>query len=329
MRPRGRQLRPGIRVLDRVMRASPMASVARMDEATLARAQAAAIPDRGPISLLLGRPRRDVRITTGAVPTPDGELPLRIYSPTAAGGAAPVIVSYHGGGFALGSARQGDWMCTIAAAQVGAVVVAVDYRLAPAHRFPAAVEDCYATLCWVAAHAADLGGDPARLAVMGDSAGGNLAAVVTLRARAEGGPALAHQTLIYPAVDLSPAILDTVSYRANDHGIVLSHDDMAIFNGHYVAAGTDPLDWRLSPLHAPDLSGLPPATVVVAGLDPLHDVGVAYADRLAAAGIPVTVLDYPQMPHGFLSFPYLSRSARPAMAGIVAAQAEALGATRR
>lgn len=320
-------LRPGVRLIELILKVSPNASVARMDAAALARAQATAIPERGPISLLLGRRRRGVAISTGGFTASHGErLPLRVYTPRGPGGDRPLVVNFHGGGFVLGSARQGDWICGIVADRVGAVVVSVDYRLAPAHRFPAAVEDCYETLTWVAGHAAEFGGDPARIAVMGDSAGGNLAAVVTLMAREQAGPAIAHQTLIYPATDLTEGIQHTASYLGNTRGIVLSNAEMHIFRGHYLDEDVNRGDWRISPLHAPELSRLPPATVVVAGLDPLHDAGVAYADALRAAGVPVTVADYPQMPHGFLSFPYLSKAARPAMAAIVAAQRQALAA---
>jgi acetyl esterase len=234
------------------------------------------------------------------------------------------VLNFHGGGFVLGSARQGDWICSTVAADLDAVVVSVDYRLAPAHKFPAAVEDCYDALLWTAAHAGDLGGDPARIGVMGDSAGGNLAAVVSITARDEQGPAIGHQTLIYPATDMTDAALEDASYVANTRGIVLSNDDIEVFRDHYLNESDDRSDHRLSPIHAPDLSGLPPAVVVVAGLDPLHDSGVRYAQALADAGNQVTVEDFHQMPHGFLSFPYLAHGARPAMAAVVASQRAAL-----
>lgn len=319
-------LPPGVRLLDRIMKASPQASISRMDAAMLAKAQATVIPDRGAATLLLGRSRRSVAITTSGFEASHGAvLPLRIYTPRAgAPGGRPVVVNFHGGGFALGSARQADWICAIVASEVGAVVVSVDYRLAPTHKFPAAVDDCFETLGWVAAHAGSVGGDASRLAVMGDSAGGNLAAVVSLMARDAGGPALLHQALIYPATDLTAGVGETASYQANTRGIVLSNADMAVFNELYLEPGADTRDWRLSPLYAPDHSGLPPATVVVAELDPLHDSGIAYASALRAAGVAVTVRDYLRMPHGFLSFPYLARAARPAMVALVADQRRAL-----
>jgi acetyl esterase len=316
-------LRPGIWFLDKIMKAGPVASIARMDEAMLTRAQSTVLPDRGPISALLGRAQPGVTIRTGElIAGHGGRLPLRIYTPQKPGADRPVVVNFHGGGFALGSARQTDWISSIVALRVDAVVVSVDYRLAPTHKFPAAVEDCYETLTWVLKHAPGYGGDPSRLAVMGESAGGNLAAVMAIMARDQGGPALAQQTLLYPATDLTDAVTETSSYR-NNRGLILSNEDMAVFNRHYLPAGVDLTDWRLSPIHAADLSGLPPALVVVAGLDPLHDSGIDYAQALADAGAQVDLGDYPEMPHGFLNFPYFSRSARPAMAAVVAAQRQA------
>ena len=158
---------------------------------------------------------------------------------------------------------------------------------------------------------------------MGESAGGNLAAVMSIMARDHGGPALAQQTLLYPVTDLTGAPAETASYR-NNRGLILSNEDMAVFNRHYLPDGVDPTDWRLSPVHAGDLSGLPPALVLVAGLDPLHDIGVSYAQALADAGVQVDLGDYPQMPHGFLNFPYFSKAARPAMKAVVSAQRQAL-----
>lgn len=318
-------LRPGIRVVDRLFKATSSLSVARMTPGQLARAQSAVIPERGVAALVLGRPRPGVEIRTTGFPARHGELPLRIYTPEAwSRTPRPVVLNFHGGGFVLGSARQGDWICSTVAADLDAVVVSVDYRLAPAYKFPAAVEDCYDALLWTAAHAGDLGGDPARIGVMGDSAGGNLAAVVSILARDERGPAINHQALIYPATDMTDAALEDASYVANTRGIVLSNDDIEVFRDHYLNESDDRTDHRLSPIRAADLSGLPAATIVVAGLDPLHDSGVRYAQALADAGNIVTVEDFHQMPHGFLSFPYLAHGARPAMAAIVAAQRIAL-----
>lgn len=307
------------------MKANPGFSVARMSADQLERVQSTVLPDGGPVSLVLGRLQPGVEVRTTSFPARHGELPLRIYTPRAwSRRPRPVVLNFHGGGFVLGSARQCDWTCSIVAKELDAVVVSVDYRLAPTHRFPAGVEDCHDALLWTAEHAAELGGDADRLGVMGDSAGGNLAAVVSILARDEGGPRIGHQALIYPVTDLTEAVRQDASYAANIRGIVLSNEDMEVFHGHYVTEDVDPTDPRLSPLHAPDLAGLPPAVVVVAGLDPLHDSGVRYAQALSDAGVPVTVEDFHQMPHGFLSFPYLCRGARPAMTAVVASQRESL-----
>ncbi|MFA6297732.1 MAG: alpha/beta hydrolase [Nocardioides sp.] len=322
------KLPAGVRAIDRLMKSNKNFSIEHMDERALERAQTSVIPDAGPgamiAGLFMGRPRAGVTISTSSFPAAHGDVPLRVYTPDAPSGPRPVVLNFHGGGFALGNARQGDWICTTVAADLDAVVVSVDYRLAPSHRFPAAVEDCYDALVWSVAHADELGGDPDRVGVMGDSAGGNLAAVVAIMAREEGGPTVRHQALIYPATDLSDALRETESYKSNTRGIVLSNADMEVFHGHYVTDDVDSTDWRLSPLHAPDLSGLPPAVVVVAGLDPLHDVGVQYAEALVAAGGHARVEDFHVMPHGFLSFPYFSNGAKPAMAAIVASQRQAL-----
>lgn len=320
-----KRLLPGVQMLDRLMKARPETSIARMDADALLRAQNTVLPDGGAASLMLGRARRGVTVTTDALTSAQGHrLPLRIHTPARPGGPRPVVVNYHGGGFVLGSARQGDWICSTVADELDAVVVSVDYRLAPTHRFPAAVDDCYETLTWTVEHASELGGDPTRIGVMGDSAGGNLATVVALTARDRGGPAIAHQALIYPVTDRTSRAAEYDSYR-NHPGIVLTDEDMAAFNRHYAEEGTDLADWRMSPVTA-DLSGLPPAIVVVAGLDPLHDSGVAYAEALRAAGVWAELGDYPDMPHGFLSFPYLCRSSRPAMRAVVGSQRAALRA---
>jgi acetyl esterase len=319
------KLRPGVRALDKIMKSTPALSVAKMTPEQLEKVQTTVIPDRGVAALFLGRMRKGVTVRTDTFAARGGDLPLRIYTPDAwARTPRPVVLNFHGGGFVLGSARQCDWICSTVAADLDAVVVSVDYRLAPGHKFPAAVEDCYDALLWTAAHAADLGGDPGRIGVLGDSAGGNLAAVVSIVSRDEHGPAIAHQALVYPATDMTDASRDDDSFIGNVLGIVLSNDDIEVFRDHYLDEEHDRTDFRLSPILAPDLSGLPPAVVVVAGLDPLHDSGVRYAQALADAGNEVTVEDFHQMPHGFLSFPYFAHAARPAMAAIVASQRAAL-----
>jgi acetyl esterase len=225
------------------------------------------------------------------VPGPGGDIPVRIYRPEA-GTTLPVVVFFHGGGWVLGNIETHDGTCRALANRSGAVVVSVDYRLAPEAPFPAAVDDCITVTRWVHAYAAELVVDPSRLAVAGDSAGGNLAAVVSLAAR-DGGPAIAFQLLIYPAVD---AHMTAASIKENGEGYFLTETDMVWFYGHYAP---DRDDWRASPLLAKDLSGLPPALVITAGYDPLRDEGEAYAERLREAGVPTELVRFDGMIHGF------------------------------
>jgi acetyl esterase len=232
------------------------------------------------------------------VPGPAGGIPVRVYRPSEESDL-PVLVYLHGGGWAICSIETHDVTCRELANGAGCVVVSVEYRLAPEHRFPAAVEDCYAALGWVAGHAASLGGDPARLAVGGDSAGGNLAAVVALLARERGGPRLCHQLLVYPITDHA---FDTTSYRENAEGPLLTRETMRGFWGLYLAREEDGRNPLASPLRAPDLAGLPSAHVITAEYDPLRDEGEAYAKRLAAAGVPVVQRRYDGMIHGFFGF---------------------------
>jgi acetyl esterase len=225
-------------------------------------------------------------------------------------GTRPLVVYFHGGGFVLGELRMGDWLCSQVASNVGAVVVSVDYRLAPRHRFPAAVDDCYAALLWATENAGSLGaGGP--VAVMGESAGGNLSAVVSLLARDRGGPAISHQVLIYPATDM------TVEAPATATTPFLTAPEMRAYREHYLA-DADPRDTRLSPMLAEDHSKLPPALILVGEHDPLRDGGVRYAAALRAAGVPVRLTEYVGMPHGFLNFPGLCRWAPQALAEICA-----------
>jgi acetyl esterase len=244
-------------------------------------------------------PRPDVAAVKDLeVPGPAGGIPVRVYRPSEESDL-PVLVYLHGGGWAICSIETHDVTCRELANGAGCVVVSVEYRLAPEHRFPAAVEDCYAALGWVAGHAASLGGDPARLAVGGDSAGGNLAAVVALLARERGGPRLCHQLLVYPITDHA---FDTTSYRENAEGPLLTRETMRGFWGLYLAREEDGRNPLASPLRAPDLAGLPSAHVITAEYDPLRDEGEAYAKRLAAAGVPVVQRRYDGMIHGFFGF---------------------------
>lgn len=244
------------------------------------------------------------------VPGPAGALPVRIYRPLEAPGPAPILVWYHGGGWVIGDLDTTDATARTFCAQGGAVVVSVDYRLAPEHPFPAGPQDAWAALTWVAGHADEVGGDVARLAVGGDSAGGNLAALVALRARDEGGPTLCHQLLAYPATDLT---MGHPSIEENAEGYFLSKASMQWFAGHYLGPHHehgDPASGEVSPLCAPDVSGVAPAQILTAEFDPLRDEGHAYAARLADAGVDVELVAHPGLVHGFLSFTELSPDAR-------------------
>lgn len=230
-----------------------------------------------------------------------GSVPLRVYRPHSPK-PLPTVVFFHGGGFVIGSVETHDGVCRRLCNEVDAVVVSVEYRLAPEHPFPAAVQDCRAVLSWVAAHLDDYGADPARLAVGGDSAGGNLAAVCAQQARSE-GIALAAQLLVYPVTDM---LGEYPSHVENGEGYFLTRADMDWFGRHYVGIDrTDPraaevdADPRLSPLHAESLDGLPPAVVATAEFDPLRDDGDAYAAALAAAGVKVEHQQFAGLIHGF------------------------------
>ena len=246
----------------------------------------------------LGEPEpvREVRDRT--VPGPDGEIPVRIYVPQGAGDdPLPVLVYYHGGGWVVCNIATHDHLCRSIANAAGSLVIAVDYRLAPEHKCPAAVDDAYAAARWVAENGKSIGADPSRLAVGGDSAGGNLAAAVSLMARDRGQFLPCFQLLIYPITDYN---LDTPSYLANAEGYVLTREQMRWFWDCYLAREEDGYGPYVSPLRAEDLSGLPAALVITAEYDPLRDEGEAYAVRLKEAGVSVTQTRYDGMPHPFI-----------------------------
>ena len=244
---------------------------------------------------LAGEPESVARIENRTVPGSAGQIPVRIYTPV---GTAPfpVLVYFHGGGWVIGNLDTHDGICRSLANRVGCLVVSVDYRLAPEHRFPAAPEDCYAATRWLAEHAGSLGGDKGRIAVGGDSAGGNLAAVVALMARDRGGPKLAFQLLVYPATDTD---FETRSYRENSEGYFLSRADMVWFWNHYAPRDEDRRNPYAAPLRAASLRGLPPALVITAEFDPLCDDGNAYAARLREDGVPVRLSQQDGLIHGF------------------------------
>jgi acetyl esterase len=235
------------------------------------------------------------------IPGPAGEIPVRIYTPLNAAGVLPCLVWYHGGGWVIGNLDGADNSCRSMANASGCKVVSVDYRLAPEHRFPAAADDSFAALEWVANNAASLGIDANRIAVGGDSAGGNLAAVVSQMARDAGGPNVVFQVLIYPVTDVA---MDTGSYSANAEGYLLTRDSMVWFWGHYLHTndGTHP---KASPIRHENLAGLPPAIVITAEFDPLRDEGEAYAKAMQDAGVKVQVKRYDGQIHGFYGNPVI------------------------
>lgn len=245
---------------------------------------------------LLGPPPNVARSEDRFILGPAGPLRVRITVPEGSG-PFPAVVYYHGGGWVIGSIETHDALCRAMTNAAQAIVVSVDYRLAPKHPFPAAVDDAHAAAVWVSEHAAELGADPKRLVVAGDSAGGNLAAVVALRARARGAPAVALQVLLYPIADCD---FETVSYREHADGYMLTREGMIWFWNHYVPDPQRRLEPDASPLRVVDPTGAAPALVLTAEYDPLRDEGEAYASRLAEAGVPVTLTRYDGMIHGFI-----------------------------
>ncbi|RYF34271.1 MAG: alpha/beta hydrolase [Comamonadaceae bacterium] len=242
-----------------------------------------------------------------------GSIPLRLYRPAGStGGAAlPVLVYYHGGGWVIGDLDTHDVLCRQLANASGCAVVAVDYRMGPEHRFPAAVDDVLAATRWVRANAASLGVDADRLAVGGDSAGGNLAAVVAIAARDAGDLPIAFQLLVYPATDMRRG---HASHVTNGDGYVLTRDTIAYFHDHYIADPAHDLDWRASPLLHDDLKGLPPSLLITAGYDPLRDEGLDYARALTAAGNRVSYVCFERQIHGFITMGRVLDEANTAVA---------------
>lgn len=261
------------------------------------------------------------------IPGPAGQLPARVYMPagTLAGtGPLPVLVYFYGGGWSLGTLDTCDGVCRMITNAAGCVTVAAGYRLAPEHKFPAAVEDCHAGARWVASHAAELGADATRLAVGGDSSGGNLAAAVALLARdRDGGPAIAHQLLVYPNTDYQAA---TTSMREIADEYFFNPASVRWYWGMYLAAPEDGMNPLASPLRAGDLAGLPPATVITAEYDPLRDEAEQYARQLRAAGVPVEIIRYDGMMHGFFTMVGTLDTARAAVLEAAARLRAAFGA---
>ena len=255
---------------------------------------------------------------------PHGEIPLRLYRPlgSAAGETLPVLVYYHGGGWVIGDLDTHDTLCRELANGARCCVVAVDYRMSPEQRFPVAVDDCVAATYWVRREAASLGIDAARLAVGGDSAGGNLAAVVAIVARDAGDLPIAYQLLIYPATDQRRG---APSHTSNGQGYLLTTDTMKYFHDHYLPDVARDLDWRASPLLHADLSKLPPALVLTAGYDPLRDEGMQYVERLTEAGGLATYVCFERQIHGFITMGRVLDEANSAVALCAAELRRALG----
>ena len=247
-----------------------------------------------------------------AIPASHGPIPARVYTPLRlreANGLAPCLVFFHGGGWVIGNLDSHDVVCRKLADEGQLIVVSVDYRLAPEHKFPAAVDDAIAATKWIADNAKQLGIDASRLSVGGDSAGGNLAAVVAISARDGNGPAIAGQVLIYPAIDFA---LTHSSHSEPETSILLTHSVVRWFRAHYLKGAADIDDWRASPARAKILIGLPPAYVLTAGADPLRDEGDEYAKRLKEAGVPVTYRTFPGQFHGFFTMGKLLQQANVA-----------------
>lgn len=242
---------------------------------------------------------------------PNGYIPIRSYAPPGAGNSPlPVLVFFHGGGFVIGNLDTHDGLCRVLCRESGARVIAVDYRLAPEHKFPAAVDDAYAALCWIAANADSLGVDARRIAIGGDSAGAALATVSAHTAKAKGGPALALQLLMFPPADLAT---DTASRRNWADGYFLDRLTIKWFFDNYLPEGADLRDPRLSPIYASDLRGVAPVWLLTAEYDPLHDEGLAYAAKLRESGVPVSVMDYPNLVHDFIYLDVVLPQAREAL----------------
>lgn len=242
-------------------------------------------------------------VDTRRIPTSGGEIRIRIYTPRTTTKALPLALFFHGGGFVAGDLESHDSIARYHAGHADAVVIAVEYRLAPESRFPAQVDDAWAALTWATEHTRDIGGDPDRLAVIGDSAGGNLAAVITHMARDRGGPRIAFQALVYPQLDLDLEQDSTSRLEFGGGEYFLSRRDMEWFRAQYLTdVAREKDDPRASPLAQPNLQGLPPAVIITAGCDPLHDEGEAYAERLAHAGVPVEYRCFEGTIHAFVSF---------------------------
>ena len=256
-----------------------------------------------------GEPPELLAVEELVIPGPESELKAWLYRPSEQQDL-PLLVYFHGGGFTIGSLQSHDAVCRYLSKETECLVLSVDYRLAPEHKYPAAVEDAWAATCWAVNNAKKLGGDPDRVAVGGDSAGGNLAAIVCLMAREAGDPQLACQLLIYPGIDMSCSL---PSHDTFADGYRLTRDLITWFYQAYFTKDDDVTDWRASPINAHSLAGLPPAFILSAGFDPLQDENKSYAYKLEAAGVAVVHSHYPDMIHGFVTMPGILSQAREAL----------------
>ncbi|MCB9235464.1 MAG: alpha/beta hydrolase [Bacteroidia bacterium] len=277
-------------------------NIARPSSASLNLRQIQSVRKPFPIQFLaewvLGRGDTMARVEDRRIPVRDGaEIPIRIYWPSQSKNL-PIILNFHGGGWAVGNLQQSDYYCRKIAREVGALVISVDYRLAPEHRFPVPLQDCYDALVWAHQHAASLDADPNRIAVTGDSAGGNLSAVLCLMARDLNGPKISFQGLIYPATD---GTFNYPSYQEHTHAPILTQQELHFYRSNYESQPGDHLHPYFSPYLANDLSHLPPAVIVTAEYDPLCDDGRRYAERLKAEGNQVEFEQYEKALHGFIT----------------------------
>jgi acetyl esterase len=263
------------------------------------------------------------KIENFTIPSPGGEIRARAYAPIATAGPQPTLIYFHGGGFVVGSLESHDGLCRLLAAEGGFKVIAVDYRLAPEHPWPAAVDDAMAALQWIEADSAQLGVDGGRIAIGGDSAGGMLAAIVTQQARGKTKLRIAYQMLLFPNTQVGG---ETASLAEFAVGYFLERRAIEYFSSLYLPPGSDRNSPKVSPLRAKDFSGLPPAFVMLGGYDPLHDEGLAYAEKLKAAGVKVTIADYPDMVHCFIYLQTVLPEAHEAVARAAKAVKAALDA---
>ncbi|HEY2011178.1 MAG TPA: alpha/beta hydrolase [Rhizomicrobium sp.] len=263
------------------------------------------------------------KVENFTIPGPSGEIRARAYAPVATAGPQPTLIYFHGGGFVVGSLESHDGLCRLFAAEGGFKVIAVDYRLAPEHPWPAAVDDAMAALQWIEADAAQLGVDGGRIAIGGDSAGGMLAAIITQQARGKTKLRIAYQMLLFPNTQVGG---ETASLAEFAVGYFLERRAIEYFSSLYLPPGSDRNSPKVSPLRAKDFSGLPPAFVMLGGYDPLHDEGLAYAEKLKAAGVKVTIADYPDMVHCFIYLQTVLPEAHEAVARAAKAVKAALDA---